>query len=178
MGLTLLTGGVASGKSQLACDLAMTWDGPVVMVATGEPRDDEMTARIARHREERPDAWDVREAPLELASEVAQLPADACVIVDCLTLWVSNQMGVHTDDDAVLAHARAAASALAARAAPSVVITNEVGLGIVPMHPLARAYRDLLGRVNREFSTVAHGAALVVAGRVLPLTHVRASELM
>jgi adenosylcobinamide kinase/adenosylcobinamide-phosphate guanylyltransferase len=177
MGFTLLTGGVASGKSRLACDLAATWDGPVVMIVTGEPRDEEMRARIAKHRDERPAEWEVREVPLALATVTTALPDEACVVLDCLTLWVSNQMGAEAEEGAVLREARLVASALAARRSPAVVITNEVGAGIVPMHPVARAYRDLLGRVNRAFSSSATQASLVVAGRVLPLAEARSLEL-
>jgi adenosyl cobinamide kinase/adenosyl cobinamide phosphate guanylyltransferase len=178
MAITLLTGPVASGKSRLAAELADRWPGPVHLVATAEPLDDEMHARIARHRAGRPASWRVTEEPLDLAGAITAIAVDSFAIVDCLTLWVSNRLGAGDDPDRVLGLAAEAADAAATRAAPTVVVTNEVGWGIVPVNDLARAYRDLLGRVNGAFADRAGAAWLVVAGRAIPLAAIAHGDLL
>jgi adenosyl cobinamide kinase/adenosyl cobinamide phosphate guanylyltransferase len=169
MALTVLLGGARSGKSALAQRLAGRWDGPVAVVATGQPGDAEMAERIARHRAARPAGWVTVEEPLALEAALAAAPGDAFVVVDCLTLWVSNLLGHGLDDAEVEDRARAAAGAAAARAAPTVAVSNEVGSGIVPADPLARRYRDLLGQVNAVWAAAADRALLLVAGRAVAL---------
>jgi adenosylcobinamide kinase / adenosylcobinamide-phosphate guanylyltransferase len=165
--LTVLIGGARAGKSALALKLAGNWGGDVAYVATAEAGDDEMADRIARHRSERPKTWATIEAPLELRRAVAKL--DGLVIVDCLTLWVANLIARGDDEDSVVAEAVAVADAAARREAPTIVVTNEVGLGIVPQTESGREYRDVLGAVNRVFVDRSSRAAFVVAGRPLPL---------
>jgi adenosylcobinamide kinase/adenosylcobinamide-phosphate guanylyltransferase len=170
MRLIVLTGGARSGKSALAVRAADESGREVVFVATAEDgRDREFSERIARHRATRPPGWRVVEEPVELAAALDTAPDDACVVVDCLALWVANLVERGLADDAVVEAARQAARRAARRAAPTLVVTNEVGLGIVPEHPLARRYRDLLGVVNAEWAARADEALLVVAGRVLRL---------
>jgi adenosyl cobinamide kinase/adenosyl cobinamide phosphate guanylyltransferase len=169
MALTLLLGGARSGKSALAGRLAGGWDGPVTVLATGEARDAEMAERIARHRAARPAGWRTVEEPLELEAALAAAPAGAFVVLDCLTLWVSNLLEHGLPDARVEARARSAAAAAAARAAPTVVVSNQVGAGIVPADALARRYRDLLGQVNAVWAAAADRALLLVAGRAVPL---------
>lgn len=171
MPMTVLLGGAASGKSRAAAALAAGWGRPVTVLATAEALDEEMAERIARHRAERPAAWTVIEEPIALAAAIERTAMDDALIVDCLTLWVSNMLadGATSDDD-VLAAAAAAAKACAARRAPTIVVSNEVGAGIVPMHTLARRYRDLLGRVNAAFAGAAGTVALMVAGRAVTLS--------
>jgi adenosylcobinamide kinase / adenosylcobinamide-phosphate guanylyltransferase len=159
MPLTLLIGGARSGKSSLALRLA---EGEVVFIATGEAGDAEMAERIDAHRAERPPSWRTVEAPIDLTGALRDAPPDACVIVDCLTLWVANTM-----DEA---RAREAAALAVARPGQTIAVTNEVGLGIVPANELARSYRDLLGRVNTIWAEAADRVLLVVAGRTLELT--------
>ena len=172
MGLVLLIGGARSGKSTLAVRAADAHDGPVTFIATAEPRDDEMTARIAQHREMRPSHWDTVEEPIDLAAAIEAAQVDTCLIVDCLTLWVANLLERGADRDEVIARAAEASKAAAGRGAPVLVVTNEVGSGIVPMHPETRAYRDLMGSVNSTFAGDAERVLLVVAGRALPLSTV------
>lgn len=164
----MLLGGARSGKSALAVGWGRAHDGPVTFVATGEARDDEMAERIRRHRAARPAAWTTVEAPADPLGAVSGATDGAFVIVDCLTLWVSNLLG-EVEDDELLARADALGAVAAARRAPTVVVTNEVGSGIVPADPATRRYRDVLGGVNT--AVVAHAAAawLLVAGRALPL---------
>jgi adenosylcobinamide kinase/adenosylcobinamide-phosphate guanylyltransferase len=169
MPLTLLLGGARSGKSALAVRLAAGFDGPVAVVVTGEARDAEMAERIRRHRAGRPGHWRTVEAPRELEAALVAVPEAAFVVVDCLTLWVSNLLEQGLADDRVEELARAAAAVAAARAAPTVAVSNEVGSGIVPATPLARRYRDLLGQVNAVWAGAADQALLLVAGRAVPL---------
>ena len=169
MPLSLLLGGARSGKSALAARLAGRWDGPVTVVVTGEARDAEMAERIRRHRAGRPGHWGTVEAPREVEAALAGAPADAFVVLDCLTLWVSNLLEQGLDDRRVEELARSAAAAAAARAAPTVAVSNEVGAGIVPADALSRRYRDLLGQVNAVWADAADQALLLVAGRAVPL---------
>lgn len=169
MSLVLLVGGARSGKSRLAVDIVTSWRRPVVVIATAEPRDVEMIERIARHRAQRPATWTTIEEPLELERALGRVSSEAAVVIDCLTLWISNLMerGVPSDD--IEARAHAAACAAAAHGGGAVAVTNEVGSGVVPVASLGRRYRDLMGRVNTRWANEAERSALVVAGRVLPL---------
>jgi adenosyl cobinamide kinase/adenosyl cobinamide phosphate guanylyltransferase len=169
MPLTLLFGGVRSGKSRLAVRLAKSWDGPVVMIATGEPRDEEMSERIRRHRAERPRDWGVVEEPVELEEALAQVSGQAFLLVDCLTLWVSNLMEGGLSGARIEERAARAASLAAAREPPCLAVTNEVGSGIVPASDAARRFSDVLGRVNAIWAEEAERVFLVAAGRVVPL---------
>ena len=168
MGLTFLVGGARSGKSSLAVRLAVESGRAVVFVATSEARDEEMAARIEVHRGERPPEWSTVEAPLDLADALAAAP-DACVVLDCLTLWTSNALEAGWSDEAVAEAAEQVAGLAAARKATTVVVSNEVGLGVVPDTPLGRRYRDVHGRVNAIVAAAAERACLVVAGRALEL---------
>jgi adenosyl cobinamide kinase/adenosyl cobinamide phosphate guanylyltransferase len=165
MSLTLLIGGARAGKSALALRRAREQGGAVVFVATAEARDAEMAERIARHRAERDPAWATVEAPVDVAGALAAAPAEACVVVDCLTLWVANLL---EREDAEIERLAAEAAGLAAgRAGATIAVSNEVGMGVVPASALGRRYRDLLGRVNAVWAERAAAAALVVAGRPL-----------
>ncbi|MEP6621335.1 MAG: bifunctional adenosylcobinamide kinase/adenosylcobinamide-phosphate guanylyltransferase [bacterium] len=166
---TLILGGARSGKSRYAESLAEGW-AKVVFVATAEALDDDMSARIARHRADRPAHWTTVEAPLNLSEAIRGAPADATIIVDCLTLWISNLMFSRDieDDDAfdVAAKGEVASWLAAARARQGnlIVVTNEVGLGIVPDNAVSRRYRDVLGRVNQQVAAAADDVILLVAG--------------
>lgn len=169
MGLTLLVGGSASGKSALAVRLGERWKGHVSFIATAQPLDDEMQEKIGRHRSIRSKEWDTIEEPLELESAISSVPTDAFVIVDCLTLWLSNLIGNGLANEEIDNWSQKAASTSSAREAPTVVVTNEVGSGIVPANALARRYRDLLGRMNSSWATVADRSLFLVAGRAVAL---------
>ena len=169
MALTVLLGGARSGKSRLAVELAVAAGAPVTFVATGEAGDEEMAARIALHRAARPSDWVTVEEPYALDAALAEAPPSDTVVVDCLTLWTANALARDADPDVVLAAASSAAAAAASRTALTIAVSNEVGLGIVPLEPLSRAYRDLLGSVNRIWVDASADAAFVVAGRPLRL---------
>jgi adenosyl cobinamide kinase/adenosyl cobinamide phosphate guanylyltransferase len=164
--LTLLLGGARAGKSALALELAQEQGAAVVYVATAEAGDEEMASRIAQHRTERPDGWRTVEEPVAVRSVLAAVEPEACVVVDCLTLWVANLLARGDD---VLPEAEAVAELAARRRGSTIVVSNEVGLGIVPASPVAREYRDLLGTVNAAFARRADDAAFVVGGCAIPL---------
>jgi len=166
--LTLLIGGARSGKSTLAMRRAVSAPS-VVFIATGEAGDDEMAERIQRHRAERPLGWTTVEEPVDVRVALERAAPGAFVIVDCISLWVSNLLEREWVDEALEEEAALTADVAAGRDGDTVVVTNEVGLGIVPATPLGRRYRDLLGRVNAAFAEVADEALLVVAGRTVRL---------
>lgn len=168
MALIFLTGGARSGKSSLAVELASRQDAGVVFLATGQACDDEMARRIDRHRAERPEAWRTVEEPLRLEAAIRRIDPAACLLVDCLSLWAANALQAHGPQQ-VERDAVSAAAAAAARAGPTIAVTNEVGMGVVPATPLGRSYRDVLGRVNGVWAAAAQRAYLVVAGRAVPL---------
>src|SRR5436190_13886095 len=159
--LTLVLGGARSGKSRYAEQAVMMSPTPWVYVATAEPFDAEMTARIAEHRGRRGGQWQTIEAPLDLAGAITGAPTFATVLVDCLTLWLNNLMFNNRDIDAETQRLEAA---LAARRAPSVLVSNEVGSGIVPDNAEARRFRDLQGRLNQRIAARADRVVLLVAG--------------
>jgi adenosylcobinamide kinase / adenosylcobinamide-phosphate guanylyltransferase len=170
MALTVLLGGARCGKSRLAVELAARAGSPVTFVATGEPRDEEMAARIASHRVERPAEWVTVEEPYALGAAIEAADPSHTLVVDCLTLWTANALARDGEPEQVLVAARAAAALSAAREPLTIAVSNEVGLGIVPVDALARAYRDLLGSVNSVWVDASAEARFVVAGRSLVLS--------
>ncbi len=173
--LVLLLGGSRSGKSKLATDLASRWTGPVTFIATAEPGDEEMAARIAAHQRQRPAQWGTIEEPIDIAAALRNVgPADG-VVLDCLTLWVSNLLAVGHSNDEVRQIAIQTAESATARGSPTIVVSNEVGSGLVPTTALGRRYREVLGDVNQIWAEAAGDAYLVVAGRVLDLAALKPS---
>jgi adenosylcobinamide kinase/adenosylcobinamide-phosphate guanylyltransferase len=167
--LTFLLGGARSGKSALAVRIASSWTGPVVFVATARAGDEEMAERIRRHRSERPPAWITVEEPVQILQKLRDASTEACLVVDCLSLWLFNLIEAGWDDESVEREAVAFAEAAGSREAPTVIVSNEVGLGVVPATPLGRRYRDLLGRANALVAEEARDPLFVVAGRTLRL---------
>ena len=164
--ILLVLGGARSGKSRYAQQRAEALAGERVFVATAQALDAEMAERIARHRSDRGDRWHTIEAPLALAPViVAEASADRVLLVDCLTLWVSNLLLADRPIEPAIAELRAA---LAAARGPVILVANEVGLGIVPDNALARRFRDAAGRVNQAVAAAADEVQFLAAG--LPLT--------
>ena len=163
MVLTFVLGGARSGKSRYAEALVTARAGPWTYVATAQAFDDEMRSRIARHRYDRVAGWQTIEAPVDLPAALAAA-GGMPVLVDCLTLWLTNLMLGGLDLPGSVA---ALLAALDARTAPTVLVSNEVGLGIVPDNALARAFRDEAGRLHQRVAARADRVVLVVAG--LPL---------
>lgn len=172
MSLTLLLGGARSGKSSLAVDIGHRRHAEghaVTYVATAPVIDADMADRIERHRDERPPSWATIEEEVDLVGAVRRA-GGGLVIVDCLTLWTSNLMYRELTDDAITTAAAETAAAMADRDGETVVITNEVGLGIHPETDLGRRYRDTLGRVNQVWAAAADRSLLLVAGKAIALT--------
>jgi len=167
--LTFLLGGARSGKSALAVELARSKHAPVTVIATAEGRDDEMRARIELHRAERPADWATVEEPLSLDEALSAAPAGGVVIVDCLSLWIANLVERGDADAQIEEQSGAAVARVSERREPTIAVSNEVGLGVVPPTELGRRYRDLLGRINTQWAAAADEALFVVAGRLLPL---------
>jgi adenosylcobinamide kinase/adenosylcobinamide-phosphate guanylyltransferase len=159
--LTLVLGGARSGKSRHAEALVTALPPPWFYIATGEPRDNEMAARIAEHRARRGAQWQTLEAPRDLAAALAAVPAGAAVVIDCLTLWLSNVMLAGADVEAETGRFE---HALGGCTGPVILVANEVGLGIVPENALARLFRDAAGRLNQRLAAVADRVVLLVAG--------------
>ena len=162
MKLIFVLGGARSGKSRHAEELLMRAPAPWAYVATAEAFDDEMRERIARHRARRDDRWQTLDVPLELADAVAGRQGPA--LIDCLTLWLSNVMLAGRD---VEAEAGRLLATLAAAQGPLIMVSNEVGLGLVPETPLGRAFRDAQGRLNQQVAAGADRVIFMAAG--LPL---------
>jgi adenosylcobinamide kinase / adenosylcobinamide-phosphate guanylyltransferase len=164
--LSLVIGGARSGKSAYAERLVRATARPRRYIATAEAWDDEMRARIARHQLDRGTDWLTVEAPLALATALAAAGAEEVVLIDCATLWLTNHLLADHDLRDV---AEGLSSALAACAAPVVIVTNEVGWGIVPENALARRFRDAQGRLNQQLAASAGLVVTVIAGLPLAL---------
>ena len=166
--MIFLTGGASSGKSRLAVEALAGWAGAVSYIATGLETDEEMTERIAAHRRARPAAWELIEEPIDLAGALGVVSSEAAVIVDCLTLWVSNLMESLSDEE-IVGLSDVTAETAAERLAPTIVVSNEVGSGLVPLSAVGRRFRDLHGRVNQTWAGLSEEAYLTVAGRTVVL---------
>lgn len=163
---TLVLGGARSGKSAYAEALLADIAGPRIYVATAEAGDAEMAERIAHHQTRRGAAWRTVEAPLDLATALdAHASAEGALLVDCLTLWLNNLMAADRD---IEAESAALERAVVGSPGRIVLVSNEVGLGIVPDNPLARRFRDCAGRLNKRMATAADEVVFIAAG--LPLT--------
>jgi adenosylcobinamide kinase / adenosylcobinamide-phosphate guanylyltransferase len=165
LSLLLVTGGARSGKSRYALERAALFGSPRIFVATAQAGDAEMAARIARHRAERRRRWRTVQAPRKLGPILRRASAGV-VVIDCLTLWLANVMGDDAAHD-VADDVDTLVRALARRRCAVVAVTNEVGMGIVPEHPLARAFRDAAGFMNQRVAAIADEVVIVIAGRPL-----------
>jgi len=159
----LILGGARSGKSRHAQRLAEASGRPVVFIATARAGDEEMAARIQRHRRERPRHWCTREVPVALAEAVAEVPGDQLIIIDCLTLWLLNCMEAERMD-AVAAFV----AAVPCVEAPMLLVSNEIGMGVVPASSLSRRFVDELGWLHQRLAAQVARVTLMVAG--LPVT--------
>ena len=163
-GLTLVIGGARSGKSRYAESLIEAGPQPWIYIATAEAGDAEMADRIAMHRARRDRRWQTVEAPHDLSSALAALPGGAAVLVDCLTLWLTNRLLAEADLDQEM---EALEHAVTDHDGVVVLVSNDVGSGIVPDNALARRFRDLQGTLNQRIAAKASRVVLMVAG--LPL---------
>jgi adenosylcobinamide kinase/adenosylcobinamide-phosphate guanylyltransferase len=165
-----ISGGVRSGKSRLAERLAEDIGQPLCYIATGEARDGEMAERIASHRQRRGSAWQTVEEPLLLLEAIRE--ANGCcraILVDCITLWITNLLFHHDAVEPALAEVKALAELLPALQTPLVLVSNEVGMGIVPENALARSFRDLAGQANQILAEAADEVYVTISGIPLKL---------
>ncbi|MHA6684736.1 bifunctional adenosylcobinamide kinase/adenosylcobinamide-phosphate guanylyltransferase [Mesorhizobium sp. A556] len=162
--MTFIIGGARSGKSRHGEMLTTRHAAPWTYIATADAYDDEMRERIAMHRSQRGDGWATAEAPLNLVGALDAVPVGQPVLVDCLTLWLTNHMLADHD---VAAECSRLEERLAKPLGPWFVVSNEVGQGIVPDNALARRFRDDAGRLNQQVAAIADTVILMVAG--LPL---------
>lgn len=167
--LTFVLGGARSGKSAYAERLAANSGRPVTYVATARALDDEFAQRIAHHRARRPAEWGFADAPLDLAGTLARLDdPGVCLLVDCLTLWLTNLLcpadGEPLDDAVYAQRVDALDDALCRARAKLIVVSNEIGLGVVPLGAMTRRYVDELGRLNQRVAARATRVTLLVAG--------------
>lgn len=160
--ITFIIGGARSGKSQHAMRLAGASGRPVTYVATGEGKDEEMRTRIAGHRNCRPDGWVTIEEPRAVSRHIG--PGNDPILIDCLTLLVSNLMLRKETPHTIETEMRRIISALRKRKGPGIIVSNEVGLGIVPANRLARDFRDVAGTANKIVAEAADRVIFMVAG--------------
>ena len=165
----LILGGARSGKSRHSLHLARIPSARIAFIATAQPGDADMAARIARHQAERPSSWLTLEEPFDVASACRRLTGRAdLLLVDCLTLWVSNRLLRGDDDKTILQGADDLAAFMAAREASLLIVSNEVGAGVHPPTAAGLRFQDLLGLVNQRVAQAADRVTLMVAG--IPLT--------
>jgi adenosylcobinamide kinase/adenosylcobinamide-phosphate guanylyltransferase len=184
--LTLILGGARAGKSAFAEQLVADCGPRVLYIATAQVKDEEVRARVQAHRARRPPTWTTLEAPTDTGVALLSLrPAADAILLDCLTLLVTNLVLAHggeeemvapaveeAADAAVSAEIEALLKAQAQLGLPMVVVSNEVGLGVVPPYPLGRLYRDVLGRANQQLAAAADRVYLMVAGLSMTLKEV------
>lgn len=165
----LVLGGAASGKSQFALNLAGQ-ARPRAFLATGEALDREMAARIQRHQASRSQDWHTAEVPTELAEWFKEYSHNyRLVVLDCLTLWLSNLRGSRVSEAAIPARVLALLEAMRKSSARVVIVSNELGLGLVPVGPAVRKFRDLAGKVNQQVAAEADEVHFVISGQSLRL---------
>lgn len=172
--IVLILGGARSGKSSYAQELAGTMGGKVLFCATAEALDGEMRSRIEKHRRSRPPGWETLEAPRDVAAALGpRAPGYGAVIIDCITILVANAIGDSTEEEAaarsVSAEIASLTGMLKERQSYYILVSNEVGSGLVPDNQLGRVYRDELGRANQLLAAAADDVYLLTAGIPLKL---------
>ena len=164
--LSFVLGGASSGKSAFAENLVMHSGAPRVYIATSQAFDDEMTAKIDAHIQARGPDWHTIEAPIDAPAALAQVETGQVVLFDCATMWLSNQMLSQAD---IATETQSLVAALRSCKGRVVVVSNEVGMGVVPDNTLARQFRDAQGKLNQHLASIADLAIFVVAGQPLVL---------
>lgn len=165
----LVGGGCRSGKSKFALKLADSIPGPKIMLATAMAHDEEMQDRIRRHKEERAAHWQTLEEPLALAEVVGKISQPSVLLIDCLTLWVSQLMFAQKSQAEILAAGDQLIAALQEGQHSAVLVTNEVGMGLVPEYPLGREFRDLMGWIHQRIAQHADEVYFTAFGISLPM---------
>jgi adenosylcobinamide kinase / adenosylcobinamide-phosphate guanylyltransferase len=163
--MIFITGGCRSGKSRYALDYANQHFSQKLYLATSEPLDEEMARRVEHHKRTRGPEWQTVEEPLEIADKIRQYgDRTEVILVDCLTLWLSNLLMKSRDDDAIMAEVAQLIAAIRECQATLLIVSNEVGMGIVPAEPLARRFRDLAGMANQRIAEAAETVIFMVSG--------------
>lgn len=167
----LIIGGARSGKSWYALELSKAYPGEEkIFVATCVPRDDEMKERVERHRKERGAGWKTLEIPVHIADAITQNSRSAgLILIDCLTLWVTNLIFEIKDEPAIHHYLDRLIESIRKADSTLILVSNEVGCGIVPENPLARRFRDIAGRVNQQVASVCSKVFWMVAGIPVPV---------
>lgn len=172
---TLITGGASSGKSRFAEELAVRHGSPLTYLATAQAEDEEMNERIIRHRARRGDSWRTVEEQLAVPQTLARLDGSCRVILlDCVTLWLTNLLLSRESEEInltemILGDVRRLTATLRGMETPVILVTNEVGMGIVPEYPLGRLFRDLAGQTNQILATTCDEVYTVISGIPLQL---------
>ena len=171
MGMTIfITGGARSGKSRLAEELARGYGAPLGYLATGRAGDAEMAERIARHQARRGPVWRTIEEPLDLAGAIHALEGNVnAILVDCITLWLTNLLLQRENAATILGEVASLAKLMAGLSIPLILVSNEVGMGVVPDNVLARAFRDLAGEANEMLARAADEVYVVISGLPMKL---------
>jgi adenosylcobinamide kinase/adenosylcobinamide-phosphate guanylyltransferase len=168
--VTFITGGARSGKSRLAEELAGKYGEPLLYLATAHAGDGEMAGRIARHQERRGSAWQTIEEPLDICTVLAGHDGwFKAVLVDCITLWLTNLMLANADDETVRGRVHELAATARGLQTPLILVSNETGMGIVPDNALARRFRDLAGEANEILAAAADDVYVMFSGLPLKL---------
>jgi adenosylcobinamide kinase / adenosylcobinamide-phosphate guanylyltransferase len=162
--IVFVTGPVRSGKSSFAVELAKKTKQKVVFIATCRPLDEEMKARVSKHRETRPKEWETREEELNIASVLKSAGPSKTVIIDCITLWVSNLLMRGFEENKLKEEIIALVSTLRKIKSSVIIVSNEVGWGIVPDNGISRAFRDIIGLAHQEICAASDEAYLMVCG--------------
>jgi adenosylcobinamide kinase/adenosylcobinamide-phosphate guanylyltransferase len=163
--VVIITGGARSGKSRFAQELAMQWGKDVVFIATAAVRDKEMEKRIEKHRQSRPPRWRTIEEEVKLVDAIESLTGESkIIIVDCITLWISNLMEEGYEDEWIRQETRRFGELLQGSYHSCILVTNEVGAGIVPDNAIARRFRDIAGEVNQILASCSDECYLMAAG--------------
>lgn len=159
----LVLGGTRSGKSDYAMALAEAASKDRCYLATAKALDPEMADRIERHQQDRGEGWVTIEEPIKIAEEIGRSKSPV-ILLDCLTLWLSNLMEAGLTDDEIAAEVQALSSAIESSCKDLIIVSNELGSGIVPTNPLARRFRDMAGLANQQIARSCNEAYLLVAG--------------
>ena len=162
--IIFITGGVRSGKSKFAVELAKRLHKKVVFIATLKPGDKEMKERVRLHQASRPKDWLVIEEPLDLTNTLKKLPQARLIIIDCLTLWISNLLALGLKEENILKRAEDLIKATKDIKSPIIFVSNEVGWGVVPTNKIARRFRDIVGKIHQEIAENSDEVYLMVSG--------------
>jgi adenosylcobinamide kinase/adenosylcobinamide-phosphate guanylyltransferase len=173
-----ITGGCRSGKSGQALKIADNLrKTPKLFIATCRPEDEEMKARVTRHQQERGSQWKALESPLDIESNLkSNWGESGVIVVDCITLWISNLMAEYPDDQSIFNEVIELGKLLRQPQCPIILVSNEVGGGIVPANPLSRRFRDLVGWTNQQLAKSCHHVIWMVSGIPVPIKPSESSE--